>query len=68
MYSVGKQKKSFICPEIMPFLRFLVLKKFFPHKMKVIINDFKTVHSKQMLAASYQSLETISLKHFTLYT
>lgn len=34
--------------------------------MKVIINDFKAVHSKQMLAASYQSLETISLKHFTL--
>lgn len=34
--------------------------------MKVIISGFKTVESKQMLVASYQSLETISLKHFTL--
>ena len=61
-----KKKKSLfilrLCPSFFLELKFL----FFPHKMKVIINDFKTVHRKQILAASYQSLETISLKHVTL--
>ena len=65
--ALSRKKKKSLCLLRLCLSYFLVLKfLFFPHKMKVIINDFKTVHRKQILAASYQSLETISLKHFTL--